>query len=123
MDERILVGQVRSGEVAAFAQLVAAYHKPITSYLYHLVRDREVADDLAQDTFLKALRALDRTPPDLNFRAWLYRIATNTAHNHHRRRRLLRWLPWDAGREEGEPARQVEEFGERELVALALRRI
>ena len=69
-DERALIGHAQAGNAAAFAQLFAAYHGPITSYLYHLVRDRAVADDLAQDTFLQAYRMLQRTTPDLHFRAW-----------------------------------------------------
>ena len=127
-DERALIGHAQAGNAAAFAQLFAAYHGPITSYLYHLVRDRAVADDLAQDTFLQAYRMLQRTTPDLHFRAWLYRIATNAARNYQRRQRLLRWLPFapglagpGAGPHDEPPL--AERVADRELVALTLRRI
>ncbi|HEX5503157.1 MAG TPA: RNA polymerase sigma factor [Thermomicrobiales bacterium] len=124
MDEQLLVGNAQAGDAAAFAQLFAAYYGPITGYLYHLVHDRDAADDLAQDTFLRAYRALGRTGADLHFRAWLYQIATNAARNYHRRQRLRRWLPFGAAA--GEPcgdAPLAERLAERELIALTLRRI
>ena len=92
MNDSLLVGQVQAGTSTDFAQLFRAHHGPLTNYLYHLLHNREVADDLAQETFLKAYRALRQTPPEIPFRAWLYRIATNTARTHYRNQRLRRWL-------------------------------
>jgi RNA polymerase sigma-70 factor (ECF subfamily) len=88
-----LVDAARGGDVAAFARLFDQYQAPITGYLCRLTGNRDVADDLAQETFIKAFRALPRTDGDLLFRPWLYRIATNTANSWHRRRRLLTWIP------------------------------
>src|SRR5687768_14729378 len=59
-----------------------------------MVGDRALAEDLAQDAFVKAYRALPNTRPELAFKAWLYRIATNTAISHLRRRKLIRWVPF-----------------------------
>jgi RNA polymerase sigma-70 factor (ECF subfamily) len=124
MDEQALVSYAQAGDEAAFAQLFAAYHGPLTTYLYRLVQDREVAADLAQDTFLRAYRALGGTDAGLPFRPWLYRIATNLARNHHRRRRLLRWLPFGvATHRAGTDAPLAERLGEHEVIAEALRRI
>lgn len=124
LDERALVGRARAGDAAAFARLFAAYHGPLTNYLYRLVQDRDLADDLVQDTFLRAYRALGRTGADLPFRPWLYRIATNLARNHHRRRRILRWLPFDAvAAHAADDAPLAERLGEQELVVRALRQI
>ena len=121
MDEHALVGRAQAGNAAALTQLFAAYYGPITSYLYQLVLDREVAGDLAQDTFLRAYRALDHADPALPFRPWLYRIATNVAHNYHRRRRLLRWLPLDIiAHRASSGAPIAEQFGEHEHVVSAL---
>jgi RNA polymerase sigma-70 factor (ECF subfamily) len=92
MDGSLLVGQVQTGTATDFAQIFRDHHGPLTNYLYHLLHSREVADDLAQETFLKAYRALHQTPPEIPFRAWLYRIATNTARTHQRRQRLRRWF-------------------------------
>ena len=128
--EQATVAAARAGDAAAFTALFDAYHGPITSYLYRLTGSRETADDLAQETFIKAFRALSRTPDDLNFRAWLYRIATNSAASWHRRQRLLTWLPFnrsdDSGTPEIEPGhdpRLAETLAEQELIAAALRRI
>ncbi len=124
MDERALVGCAQGGDGVAFASLFDRYHGPITSYLYRMVGDRDLADDLAQETFVKAYGALGRTSPDLNFRAWIYRIATNTALSHLRRRRLLQWVPFSPGvPEPSADFRLAERLGERELIDLALRRI
>lgn len=123
-----LVGAARAGDAAAFATLFDRYHPRIVAYLYRLTGDRDVADDLCQETFLRAFRALARTTPELQFQAWLYRIATNTARSWHRRRRLFTWLPFGSRDAAGpdEPAhdpRLADELGERELVHAALRRI
>jgi len=78
---------------ARFERIFQEYRNPIASYLLRLVDDPRQAEDLAQDVFLKAYRALGSLPADANVRAWLYRIATNTAYDVLRRRRLLKWLP------------------------------
>jgi RNA polymerase sigma-70 factor (ECF subfamily) len=128
--EQTVVAAARSGDGAAFTALFDAYHGPITSYLYRLTGSRETADDLAQETFIKAFRGLGRTPDDLNFRAWLYRIATNSAASWHRRQRLLTWLPFGRGEDSGTPEvepghdlRLAESLAEQELIATALQRI
>jgi RNA polymerase sigma-70 factor (ECF subfamily) len=121
--ERVLTGEVAAGDVS-FASLFAHYHGPITSYLYRLTGSRETADDLTQETFLKAFRALARTDPDVDVRAWLFRIATNTAVSHHRRQRLLTWLPFSPGMPEpADDSPLADALGEQELVAAALRAI
>ncbi len=128
--EQATVAAARAGDGAAFTALFDAYQGPITSYLYRLTGSRETADDLAQETFIKAFRGLGRTPDDLNFRAWLYRIATNTATSWHRRQRLLIWLPFGRGDVSGTPEiepghdpRLAESLAEQELIAVALQRI
>jgi RNA polymerase sigma-70 factor, ECF subfamily len=124
IDERALIGHAQAGDDAAFASLYAQYQRPITGYLRRLVGNGEVAEDLAQETFLKAYRALGRTGDELNFRAWLYRIATNNALSYHRRQRILQWLPFASGsREPADESRHAERLGEQELVEAALRRL
>jgi RNA polymerase sigma-70 factor (ECF subfamily) len=76
-----------------FEQIFAEYYGDMVAYLYRLVGDQKQAEDLAQDAFVKAYRALDSLPVEANARAWLYRIATNTALDWLRRRRLISWLP------------------------------
>lgn len=78
---------------AAFERLFNGYQRPIFNYVYRLLGDAARAEELTQDVFVKAYRALPRLPADANHRAWLYRIATNAAYDQLRRRRLIQWLP------------------------------
>ena len=78
--------------------LFDAHHQAIFGYLYRMVgNDRELAEELTQETFLKAFEARQQLPDIANPRAWLYRIATNLARNAQKRRRRFRWLPWARG--------------------------
>lgn len=83
--------------------------QPILNYLYRLLDDAAQAEEVSQDAFLKAYRALPDLPASANSRAWLYRIATNCAYDVLRRRKRFAWLPlWhrqaNDGPEEPEPA-------------------
>jgi RNA polymerase sigma-70 factor (ECF subfamily) len=76
-----------------FDTLFRQYEQPIYSYLARLSGDRGNAQELTQETFLRAYRALARGERWENPRAWLYRVASRLATDDHRRRTLLRWLP------------------------------
>ena len=65
-----------------FESIVATYHGEIHRYLRRVAFRVNEADDLAQETFLRAYRAWGRLPGDANVRAWLYTIATNVYRNH-----------------------------------------
>jgi RNA polymerase sigma-70 factor, ECF subfamily len=77
--------------------LYQEHRRPIQGYLARLIDDREAAEDLCQETFLKALRSWEQHDPSASPVAWLYRIATNTAYDHlrHRRRAVLTPLAED----------------------------
>lgn len=96
-DDADLVERARAGDQVAFARLFEQYHAPVLNYLHRMVGDRALAEDLAQDTFVKAYNALPGTRPDLAFKAWIYRIATNTAISHLRRRKIVQWIPFMPG--------------------------
>lgn len=96
-DDADLVGRARAGDQVAFTHLFEQYHAPILNYLHRMVGDRAQAEDLTQDTFLKAYNALPGTRPDLAFKPWLYRIATNTAISQLRRRKIVQWIPFMPG--------------------------
>ena len=87
--------RAREGDDAAFALLVEAYQDRLVGILNHLVGDREAAEDLAQDVFLRIHRARDRYEPTAKFSTWLFRIANNLASNarRNRGRRRERQLP------------------------------
>ncbi len=93
MDDVQVIAQVRVGNTDAFAEIVEHYQIPISRYIYRMTGDYEVARDLAQDTFVKAYMGILKTDSDISFKAWLYRIATNNARQHNRRRRLLSFIP------------------------------
>src|SRR6185295_2131348 len=71
--------------------LYEEYQRPVLAYLTRLVSDREAAEDLCQETFIKAMRGWDQRDASASVTAWLYRIATNTAYDHLRRRRRIRF--------------------------------
>ena len=74
--------------------LFERHHREVYAYLCRMVHDPQWAEDLAQETFLRALKARRRLAQVENHRAWLYRIATNLALNALKRRRRFPWLPW-----------------------------
>jgi len=75
----------------SFERIYDQYKTPIFNFIFHLVGSRELADDLTQDTFLKVYKALPRMDANLKLSAWIYRIATNTAYDALRRRKLITW--------------------------------
>jgi len=78
----ILVERVRNGDKRAFELLVEKYRRKIGRLLSRMVRDPEEVEDIAQETFIKAYRALPQFRGDAAFYTWLYRIAVNTAKNY-----------------------------------------
>jgi len=81
-EEQDVIAQVRRGERAAFAALVDAYAKPIFNLAFRMTGNRQDADDLAQETFLRAYQKLKRFDPEKKFFTWLYAIALNIIRNH-----------------------------------------
>jgi len=77
-----LVERVQRGDKAAFDLLVSKYQRKIFRLLSRLIRDQAELEDVAQEAFIKAYRALPNFRGDSAFYTWLYRIAINTAKNH-----------------------------------------
>jgi RNA polymerase sigma-70 factor (ECF subfamily) len=82
------VALARAGHEAAYRELIRRYERPLFSLIFRMVRDRELAEDLAQETFVKALNALDSYRPEFKFSSWIFKIANNAAIDHLRRREL-----------------------------------
>ena len=80
--DHVLVDRVQQGDKAAFDILVLKYQHKIVKLVMRYVRDAEEAQDVAQEAFLKAYRALPSFRGDSAFYTWLYRIAINTAKNY-----------------------------------------
>jgi RNA polymerase sigma-70 factor (ECF subfamily) len=86
-DQQVVV-LAKSGREAAYRELVRRYERPVFSLVYRMVRDRELAEDLAQETFVKALNAIESYRPEFKFSSWIFKIANNAAIDHLRRREL-----------------------------------
>ena len=78
----------RGGREAAYRELIRRYERPVFALLFRMVRDRELAEDLSQETFVKALNAIDSYRPEFKFSSWIFKIANNAAIDHLRRREL-----------------------------------
>ena len=80
--DALLVERVKQGDQRAFALLVAKYERRVQRLLSRLVRDSAEIEDIAQEAFIKAYRALPQFRGESAFYTWLYRIAINTAKNY-----------------------------------------
>ena len=79
-DVRLML-QVRDGDAAAFTELVLRYQNRLLTVLEHLVGNREQAEDLAQEVFVRVFKARHRYEPEAKFSTWLFTIANNIASN------------------------------------------
>jgi len=80
--DQALVKRVQKGDKTAFELLVVKYHQKILRLISHLIRDSAEVEDVAQETFIKAYRALPQFRGDSAFYTWFYRIAINTTKNY-----------------------------------------
>jgi RNA polymerase sigma-70 factor, ECF subfamily len=76
-DQRLLLACAQAGDERAFRRLVGPYRHALEVHCYRMLGSAQDAEDLAQETLLRAWRALDRFEPRAQFQTWLYRIATN----------------------------------------------
>lgn len=88
LPDEALALEARHGSERAFRELVLRWQRPVYSLIVRRVRDRAEAEDLTQETFLKAHRALSRYDPERRFSSWLLRIAHNAAIDALRKRHL-----------------------------------
>ncbi len=86
------VERLREHDAQAFRSLIDRLQQPITGYLHRLVGDREVALDLAQDTFVQVYKEIDKTSGEFALDAWIYRIATNYGLRYLKRKRLRQFV-------------------------------
>lgn len=80
-NERKLVRKLRARDEDAFTELVRTYQHKVFNLVFHIVRDRAEAEDVAQDVFVTVFKHIDGFRGDAKFSTWLYRIATNHARN------------------------------------------
>jgi RNA polymerase sigma-70 factor (ECF subfamily) len=83
-----VVSLAQQGRESAFRELVRRYERPVFSLVFRMVRDRETAEELAQETFIKVLNNIDRYQPQFKFSSWMFKIANNIAIDHLRKRQI-----------------------------------
>jgi RNA polymerase sigma factor (sigma-70 family) len=81
VEESALVARARRGDLAAYDDLIKRYQERIYATIYHMTSNHEDANDLAQDSFIKAYQALKSFKGGSSFYTWLYRIAVNKTIN------------------------------------------
>jgi RNA polymerase sigma-70 factor (ECF subfamily) len=128
VDDKELVTRALEGDESAFRELLERFRRPVFSLVYRMIGDRELAEDLAQESFVKAFNNLDSYNPNYRFSSWLFKIANNHAIDHLRRARLatvsIHGSPHAANAEREEETRIVlesqDESPEQEMLALEL---
>src|SRR5438270_5430180 len=86
-DQQVVVF-AQEGREDAYRELIKRYERPVFSLIYRMVREKETAEDLAQDTFIKVLNNIDRYRPEFKLSSWLFKIANNVTIDHLRKRQL-----------------------------------
>lgn len=86
-DAAKLVARTRQGDAGAFRQLVDAYKDRLYAFIWRIVRDHHEAEEVAQESFVKAFEALDSYSPKFAFSTWLYTIGYRLCLNRMRKRR------------------------------------
>ena len=86
--DKELAALAATGNEGAFGELLRRYERPIFSLIYRMVRDRALAEDLAQEAFIRAFNAVSSYDPRYKFSSWIFKIANNHTIDHLRRRKL-----------------------------------
>jgi RNA polymerase sigma-70 factor (ECF subfamily) len=95
-------------QTRTFEELFETYYRPLSSYLFRMLGDAPLAQDLTQDCFIKLHLAMVSGQQMANVRAWLYRVATNAALDEHRRRKRIAWLPLLGGSDHHDSSRSLD---------------
>ena len=117
-----LMLRVKTGDEGSFADLLSRHRDPVVNFLNRMVQNAAIAEELAQDVFLRVYRARASYEPSAKFTTWLYRIATNVALNHIRDGRMARQMAAidDPNNDVGRELRTGEANIEEQLVAQSL---
>lgn len=79
--DRLLIARFKKGDQTAFEEMVSTYWDRIFARAFQLLKNKEDAEEITQDTFIRAQRGLENFRGDASFSTWLYQIATNLSHN------------------------------------------
>lgn len=88
VEDRKLAEMAAEGREAAYRELLSRYERPVYSLILRMVGDAALAEDLAQEAFVKAFNAIDRYDPSYKFSSWIFKIANNRAIDHLRKKEV-----------------------------------
>lgn len=95
LTDQELVRRTLAGDLSAFECLVRRYQQTVFDIVFRILRHKEEAEDIVQESFIKCYKNLDKYDPGRPFSPWLYRIASNLALTRIRQLKRRRFLPWD----------------------------
>jgi RNA polymerase sigma-70 factor (ECF subfamily) len=99
LSDGVLVSRCLSGEIEAFGELVQRYQQSVFNVCFRMLRERREAEDLTQDTFLRAYRKLETFDIERSFGPWIRRVAANLCLNH-LEKRIIPQMPLDDERDQ-----------------------
>ncbi len=88
LEDRELVPLALQGKERAYREILSRYERPVFSLIFRMVRDRSLAEDLAQETFVRAFNAIESYNPGYKFSSWIFKIANNLTIDHLRKKRI-----------------------------------
>jgi RNA polymerase sigma-70 factor (ECF subfamily) len=115
LEDRELATLAARGQELAFRELLTRYERPVFSLIYRMVRDRTLAEDLAQEAFIRAFNAIGTYKTSYKFSNWILKIANNHTIDHLRKRKL------DTVSIDGSPHARTQEEVERSRVVIESR--
>lgn len=128
LNDADLMLAVKSGDCESFDLLLARHRGPIVHFIYRMVLNGDIAEELAQEVFLRVYQSRERYTPDAKFTTWLYRIATNRALNwlrdnkrHNDNERIDALSPDGIRRQIADPALSAERRAMRDEVMARIR--
>lgn len=95
LSDNELVEMIRESDPERYGEIVDRYKTKLFVYIYRLIGNREEAEDLLQDVFIKAYRNLNSYDTKRKFSSWIYRIAHNESVNYIKRKSLKRFISWE----------------------------
>jgi len=122
LTEQDLIQSILDGNTQSFSVLLNRYQRPIHGLIRQIVSNREDAEELTQDVFIKAFRKLDSFKGGSSLSTWLYRIAWNTAISETRKKRLI-YPEFDENQFSNLPDETVDEVLEKENDEMKLQRL
>jgi len=118
-EDHILIKRALAGDEQAYTQLLEKYRGPLYGLLYKMVRNRQEAEDLVQEAFIKAFGALAKFREEFAFSTWLYKIAMNNCIDHLRKKKLATYsLDRPVAIREGDVKRDYPDFSDSPELAL-----